>query len=68
MGGLGQRAAGGRLVQDPTPPSSYPTGSWTNSEILLTLAHPRPVESGAVGVDPGISILYASQVSLSCSR
>lgn len=31
-GGLGQRAAGGRLVRDPTPPSSYPTGSRTNSD------------------------------------
>lgn len=31
--GWGWCAAGGRLVQDPTPPSGYPTGSPTNSDL-----------------------------------
>ena len=48
--------------------SALPEGGWSGTPPLppatpqapgptLTLAHPRPEESGAVGVDPGISIL-----------
>lgn len=54
------RGGGGALPERRAGPGPHlppaTAEALTNSD-LPGLTHPRPVESGAVGVDPGISIL-----------